>query len=146
MALALTPVWYTVVPGVARRFDVLRSVARNKPYRDDYAYVFTPWSVVERSAEIMSRHAVGLAGQSGLILVEDPMARFAIRYQAVRSGMEGLQITQDLAPEAVVEAAGAGRTVVLVPMNADAPQTDPPIGLWKRMGDLYKLTIEPPLP
>ncbi|UCC29043.1 MAG: DUF2723 domain-containing protein [Phycisphaerales bacterium] len=144
--LALTPLWYTLVPGVAHRFDVLRSVARNKPYRDDYVYVFTPWSVVERSAEIMSRHAVELAGENGLILVEDAMACFAVRYQALRSGMEDLQITQDAAPEAVALAAAAGRAVVLVPVNADAPQTDPPIGLWKRMGDLYKLTTEPPGP
>lgn len=142
--LALTPLWYAFVPGVARRFDVLRSVARNKPYRDDYVYVFTPWSVVERSAEKMSRHALELAGEDGLILVEDAMACFAIRYQALRSGMKDLQITQDAAPEAVAQAAAAGRAVVLVPANVDALRTDPPVGSWKRVGDLYKLTSEPP--
>ena len=142
--LTLTPLWYTFAPGVARRFDLLRSVARNKPYRDDYVYVFTPWSVVERSAETMSRHAVELAGEDGLIIVEDGMACFAIRYQALRSGMQGLQITQDAAPEAVAQAAAAGRAVVLVPANADVLRTNPPVGSWKRVGDLYKLTSEPP--
>ena len=52
LALLMTPIWYAVVPSAARRFHVLDSVARNKPYRNDYQYVFTPWSVVERSADI----------------------------------------------------------------------------------------------
>ena len=52
--LALTPALYAIVPAVARRFDVLGGVERNKPYRDDYVYVFSPWSVVEDSAEVVA--------------------------------------------------------------------------------------------
>lgn len=138
--LALTPILYTLVPAVVRRFDVLSDVQRNKPYRDDYVYIFTPWSVVERSAERMSRQAVELAGDRGLILVEDPMAEFAIRYQAIRAGADDVQIISEVNPETIADAVDQGRPIVLVPARANAPRTVPPAGLWKRVGDLYVLT------
>jgi hypothetical protein len=141
--LALTPVLYGFAPGVARGFDILADVARNKPYRDDYVYIFTPWSVVERSAEIMSRQAVELGGKHGLIIVEDTMGSYAVRYHALRSGMEGQTITREVAPERIIEAVGAGRTVVLVPHNIEAPRAEPPIGIWRRDGDLYVLDPVP---
>ena len=137
--LVLTPALYALAPAVARNLDVLASVARNKPYRDDYVYLFTPWSVVERSAETMSRHAVRLAGRRGLIVVEDPMAEFAIRYRASRDGEKDLTVTCDARPENITLAVESGRAVVLVPRNADAPGIDPPVGSWVRNGDLYLL-------
>lgn len=140
LVLALTPVAYALVPGVARRFDVLRSVLRDKPYRDDYAYVFTPWSVAERSAERMSHQAVELAGEHGLIIVEDSMAEFAIRYKAIRGGHDGLQIMRGPAAQAISAAFGLGGAVVLVPARVSAPRTEAPVGFWKRVGDLYVLT------
>ncbi len=146
VALALTPAWYAVIPTVARRFEVLKSVERNKPYRDDYVYVFTPWSVVERSAEVMSRRAIELAGEHGLILVEDPMAEFAIRYQAIQACMDDLQIAPDAMPETIVGAVRDGRVIVLVPKHADSPQADPPVGSWIRVDDLYTLSTEPSVP
>ena len=146
VALAMTPVWYAFVPAIARHFNVLESVARNKPYRDDYVYVFTPWSVAERSAEIMSRHAVELAGQHGLILVEDPMAEFAVRYQAIQAGRDNVEIVRDITSTRIMEAAREGSAVVLVPKRRDAPNTEPPVGSWKRAEDLYTLTGEDAVP
>ena len=33
----------------------------------------------------------------------------------------------------------AGRTLVLIPWDKNAPQSVPPVGHWKRDGDLYVL-------
>jgi hypothetical protein len=139
--LALTPVIYALVPPAARKLGVLESVARHKPYRDDYEYVFAPWSVVERSAEQMSRDAVALAGERGLILVEDPMAEFAVRYRVIRDGLEGVVVTGGITMERVNAAISENRPVVLVPTNVDVPKADPPAGRWKRVGDLYLLVV-----
>ena len=144
LLLALTPVVYAFVPSVARGFGVLRSVAHHKPYRDDYVYLFIPWSVVEDSAERMSRQAVALTGNDGLILVEDPMAEFAVRYRALRNGLDDRQVTRSVTAGLIQRAVGEARRVVLVPLNADAPKTDAPVGSWKRIGDLYLLGDPPP--
>ncbi len=140
--LALTPVLYGLAPTVARRLDVLGSVARNKPYRDDYIYVFTPWTVVEQSAETMSRHAVELAGEHALIIVEDPMAEFAVRYRILRDDKADLTIVRGVEAADISAALEAGKAIVLVPFNADSPRTRSTIGAWKRIGDLYVLDGE----
>jgi hypothetical protein len=142
--LASTPPAYIAARALARRLDVLRGVARDKPYRDDYVYLFTPWSVVERSAERMSRHAVELAGERGLIFVEDPMAAYAVRYRVLRAGRGDVRITEDVTPDRFRRAVARNRTVVLVPARVSAPQTVPPTGAWHRVGDLYVLVAEPP--
>ena len=136
--LALTPVTYAVAVAVARELDALGTLARNKPYRDDYVYALIPWSVAERSAERMSRHAVELAGPGGVIIVEDAMADFAVRYQALRSSDEPPQVVAELG-EAAERAVAESRTVVLVPRDRDSPKLDPPVGRWNRVGDLYIL-------
>ena len=143
ITLAATPVLYALTPTVARRFNVLRAVERHKPYRDDYVYVFTPWSVVERSAETMSRHAVELAGETGLIIVEDSMALFAVRYRALRADRPGVHIVHKVTEVQLESAAGAGRPVVIVPKNRAAPRTKLPtrLGQWQRAGDLFVLQV-----
>jgi hypothetical protein len=141
--IVATPVVYAVVPTVAKRFNVLRSVMHNRPYRDDYTYVFAPWSVVERSAERMSRQAVELAGPRGLILIEDPMSKYAVQYRALRDGLDDLAILHRFTPEIIADAVRAGRAVVLVPLDVDAPRNVPPIGSWRRVGDLYVLAARP---
>ena len=137
--LALTPLLYAFTPALARRFDVLGFVERHKPYRDDYVYLFTPWSVVERSAERMSREAVALAGDDGIIIVEDRLAEFAVRYRAIRDGKTGIEITSEMEPKDLLRIADAGRPIVLVPRSVDEPLTLPLTGSWRRMGDLYIL-------
>ena len=144
--LASTPVLYALTPSIARHFDVLRDLARHKPYRDDYVYLFSPWGCADRSAQIMSEEALRLAGSGGLILVEDPMAIEAIEFAALRSGLAGLEVRSlpsrrpaSLAKRQQVfrEAADAAarRAVVLVPANMDDPLPD---GLaLRREGDLF---------
>jgi hypothetical protein len=142
--LGLTPVLYAVVPDWVRHYRVLESVERHKPYRDDYVYIFTPWSIVERSAERMSREAVALAGADGIIVVEDLMGEFALRYQALRADYDELLIISSLPAEVAREAVYAHRPVVLVPSNTESPRTEPLVGAWQRVGDLYLLVRSPP--
>ncbi len=140
--LMLTPGVYAVVPSVAKRFDVLRSVARDKPYRDDYVYLFSPWSVVDRSAEKMSRHAVELAGERGLILVEDAMAAAAVRYRVWRNGLSGVEVALASRVEEFETMCESG-VVVLVPRTVGKTETPSPFGTWARRGDLYVLEFDP---
>lgn len=139
--LGFTPVLYAVLPDGARQYRVLESVEHRKPYRDDYVYIFTPWSIVERSAERMSREAVTLAGADGIIVVEAWSDEFAVRYQAFRAGYDKLQIVNNLPAEAAREAVKNQRPVVLVPANKESPRTELPVGAWQRVGDLYLLVV-----
>lgn len=140
--LCATPLLYSYVPTLARRWDVLGEVGYHKPYRDDYVYLFTPWSVVERSAERMSQQAVELAGEHGLILIEDRMAEFAIRYQAWRGGLADLAVLYEVNPQTIQETIEKKGQIVLVPLHADSPKIQPPFGKWVRQGDLYVLDVD----
>ena len=140
--LALTPVLYAFTPAIARSLGVLDSVARHKPYRDDYVYLFTPWSVAEDSAERMSRQAVELAGDRGVIIASDRMGEPAIRYRALHDGKIDIEIVNELTPEGIRAAIGAGREVVLVPLNVETGPPNPPLGVWQRVGDLYSLRVD----
>jgi len=140
LMLLATPGFYVLAAPVARHFDVLASVIRHKPYRDDYVYIFSPWSIVERSAQRMSHEAVVLAGPDGWILVEDSMAIYAIRYHGLRQNWPELQITPltEANRERILQeahrAADKGQNVVLVPLNVNRPPAKVPL---KRHGDLY---------
>lgn len=138
--LSITPVIYAFTPTLAKRFNVLGGLERKKPYRDDYVYVFTPWSVVEESADRMGRHAVSLAGSGsdGVVIAEERMAEFAVRYWVIRSGV-AISIVRDATDPAVDRAVRHGNRVVLVPANRDEPKIPSPHGTWRREGDLYVL-------
>jgi hypothetical protein len=136
--LAWTPVFYAFLPGLARHWKVLGSAERHKPYRDDYDYLFTPWSIAEKSAERMSREAVALAGADGVIIVEDRMAEFAVRYQA-RNIAHGLQIVGDADWRKWGSPVKSKQPTVFVPLNVNKMPEAPEFFSWKRIGDLYAL-------
>lgn len=158
VCLLATPGLYVAVTHIARQAQVLGrfGVQHNKPYRDDYRYLFIPWSVNERSAEQMSREAFNLAGPRGLIIVEDEMARFALEYQELRLGgsRENVVSAPRLSDEAVLSefralvgaALAQSRPVVLVPLNRDNPRTPSPLVYWRRVGDLYVLDVSASAP
>ncbi len=137
-SLALTPVVYVLMPAVGRHFDVLEGHEHHKPYRDDYVYLFSPWSIADGSAERMSREAVELAGERGLIVVEDGMAAFAVRYRVLRAEARWVEVRARPKPGLIGLAIEQGRPIVLVPLNADVPSTPLPSGSWERVGDLYR--------
>ena len=140
--LFCTPMVYAAAAPLARSVNALGSFVRHKPYRDDYTYLLTPWSVVERSADRLARQAVALAGPNGLIIVEDAMAQQAVRYHVIQAHAESIEVVDDASP-GTIRSAAANRPVVLVPFDTDAPRTIAPIGVWARKGDLYVLQVEP---
>ncbi|HOB73115.1 MAG TPA: DUF2723 domain-containing protein [Phycisphaerae bacterium] len=148
--LAVTPLVYWGTASLLRHYGLFHGTLHRKhakPYRDAYEYLLIPWSVVEDSADRMSREAIELAGAGGLIVTEDSMARFALQYRQMRSAMAGVEIENwSSLPEAQTELlermrrkVAAGRRVVLVPLNRDAPAVPPPGEAWERKGDLYVL-------
>ena len=141
--LIITPLVYAIAPEAAHRANVLRGVERDKPYRDDYRYLFWPWSVADRSAERMASHAVRLASPDGTIIVEDPMAEFAVRYVALRENLPRILVIRPKGSEsAILESIRAHRPVVLVPATRGKAVTPATKGDWNREGDLLKLQVE----
>lgn len=135
--LVITPLLYAAAPGIAKRVHVLDGYVRNKPYRDDYVYVFTPWSISDRSAEMMSDRALALAGRRGLIVVEDSMSRPAILFKLHESPDRDVIVVGDLKGDRLAEARAQGRTVVFVPSNTQIPPPAMSKGRWQNRGGLY---------
>jgi len=136
-AILLTPVLYAFLPDIARRMNVLEGMQDHKPYRDDYVYVFTPWAFAESSADRMARQAVVLASPQGMILVEDRMAEFAVRYcalQADASTRPEVISWNAVDPSAVKAIHGP---IVWVPRDvSEEPPTTTGVE-WRRDGDLW---------
>lgn len=135
LLLLMTPLLYALVPSFARSMQVLGDKSHNKPYRDDYIYLFTPWSIVETSAQRIAHEAVDLAGNDGAIIYEDGMISFALQYRCLMKEKKDVVILRSPADE-IVASAGE-RPIVLVPRDRDKPETNPGAGRWKRVGDLY---------
>lgn len=135
---------YLGAAALARSTDALGDYARNKPYRDDYRYLFVPWGVGETSAKQMAEHATRLAGDGGVVLVGDGMARFAVSYTAQRAGKAGVDVIR-LGRDVVVDwPALVGRRVVLVPASVGDGPIDPPAGMrWRADEPMFVLEPYP---
>ncbi|MFP4145784.1 MAG: ArnT family glycosyltransferase [Phycisphaeraceae bacterium] len=139
LLLAVTPSLYAIAPRVAREANVLGSLERDKPYRDDYRYLLLPWSAAEVSAHRMSEAATDLAGPGGIIVARDGMGRFAIEYQLRRRGWENVELRSDLPAHLARDAAEQNRPVVLVPRSVSEPDLPDHVGPWLRQGEMYVL-------
>jgi len=137
--LLTTPLVYQLTTMLTRKYQLLGASARHKPYRDDCVYLFTPWSVVERSAERMSSQALRLAGPRGLIIPEERMAAFALEYKARRFAWGQLEIARHSSAQRIRQAVAEHRPVVLVPRQVGQTRVQTPVGAWKPAGDLYVL-------
>ena len=136
---------YVLAAHVAREQGALGSMARHKPYRDDYRYLFVPWGWGETSARAMSELAVDLAGQDGVVVVEDTMARFAVGYQLEVRGLSGVRL-HVAGPEMPVDGwvCREHGEVVLVPASTQSPPPVLPAGYrWQAEGELYVLVADP---
>ena len=134
--LLLTPVWYAMAPVLGPRIDLLNGYADRKPYRNEYVYVFVPWSVADKSAERMAEEALRLAGPNGVIVAEDEMASFALRYlRQMRKSDAPIQVHPS--DEEMASLGRAYHRIVLVPSFRNAPRLPAPEGTWRRIGDLY---------
>lgn len=137
--LLTTPLVYALVPSVARRFNVLAGYARNKPFRDDYTYVFTPWGFADHSAEQLGRRMLDLAGDHALLIIPDTMAAPAVWYEAQMAGKDGVDVTTLFDAEQVSQTFHAGgRVIFLASQGMKQPQPVPGAA-WRQEGDFYFL-------
>ncbi len=139
----LAPGVYVLAATLARSSQVLGEYARNKPYRDDYRYLFVPWGAGETSAQEMAEHATRLAGDEGVILVGDAMASFAIRYTAGLQRLDHVEVITIKRDSAVDWSMLLGRAIVLVPASESDQPIVPPVGMrWRADSPLFVLENE----
>jgi hypothetical protein len=143
LSILLTPTVYPVAFVVTRHFHFLGGYARNKPYRDDYRYLFIPWGLGENSAQRMSTQAIKLASRGGVIITEDPMASFAVEYQRLMDNQPGVAVLPAAALSDLEQFSRADRQVVFVPTAPSRPPAEAGGFDWKRVGDLYDLKLKP---
>ena len=153
-----TPLVYVTTASELSARKVLASMVRQKPYRDGYKALFMPWGIGQDFASRLNAHAYRLAGNNGLILYEDTMVEFGLRYpRAIGKASKDVTIMvieSTAAAEIVAQrrallasCLSAGRPVVLVPRDRDRPDTCVPEARWRLDGDLYVLTeISPKAP
>lgn len=145
-----TPLVYVGTAAILSSRGALASLVGNKPYRDGYQALFVPWGVGEHYAAEVNRDAYSLAGADGVILHEDSMVGFALRYaQEVDPGLKDVTVVQldnsaDDDAKASLRALlnsclSSGRSVVLVPRDRDHTTTCVTGAEWRRSGDLYVL-------
>lgn len=137
--LIATPLFYAYLPSIARRYRVLEGRERHKPYRDDYVYAFTPWSVAENSADRMAREAVKLAGPDGLIVVEDRMASFAVKYRAMQAMESSIRVVGPDEITAMQSAAVDRKSVVFIPTRTGIAPPPFPGCRWIPEGEMFRL-------
>lgn len=141
--IVLTPVLYAATPYLAERSNALGSLERHRPYRDDFVYLFWPWAVAERSADVMSRKAVELAGPDGTILIGPSMGRFAVKYRLHEEGIDGVAVYRAEDFGELTPPIDRTQPIVLVPRHTHKPPPTPPFGVWRAAGELYVLDPEP---
>ncbi len=145
LALALlAPAVYLGVAWAARSSGALGDFARNKPYRDDYRYLFVPWGAGETSAQQMADHALRLSGDGGVVIVADTMARFAVSYRSMQAGGEVVVYQTARTEGDPPWSDWAGRPVVFVPAGEGDAPIDPPANMrWREDAPIYILEASP---
>jgi hypothetical protein len=153
-ASALTAAWspliYVGATEALRRTHWLGSLVRNKPYRDGYSWFLLPWERWNRYADQLNQAVAANAGERGLVLIEDHMQGFGVRFASAAGEIPpGVQLIEASpgapddekrrAHEAVTAAVADRLPVVLVPYDRDEPRWEPVIGHWRRAGDIYVL-------
>lgn len=129
--LLLQPLIYAAVPTLAKQSGVLVKHERHKPYRDDYAYLFYPWQMRERSAERLMQDAFSALGEGGgLLAVEDPMAVYAAKWVRMHLNLEE-QVEIVHLSQWIRRAPPAGS--VWIPARSDA---ELPEG-WEKRGEVW---------
>lgn len=139
VGIGVAPWVYALTANVARDLVVLGDLARNKPYRDDYHYLFKPWGIDKTSAKEMSDFAIELAGQRGVLVVEDGMAMFPVKYRAWQLGRDEIVFQPELPADPRGVSSWLDRRLVLVPRRINHPPTAPAGRVWRAEGQLYVL-------
>lgn len=165
-AAAVSALWpplvYWLTASTLRQAGMLRSLVQNKPYRDGYATFFLPWGSARSYAVPLNEQLFALAAPDGLIILEDNMAEFSVRYwQLTGRGAPDvtayvpyslnvrvkLNLTREDQQRRLQQLVAIhrmfGRPVVLSPRDRDDPSQVLPGARWKRIGDVYQMTEAP---
>jgi hypothetical protein len=145
------PLVYLGAYYVLSQQGIFKSLVRNKPYRDGYETWFLPWGVGEAHQEKLNEEINRLAGDDGLVLVTESMARYGIFYAHERGVIPvGVEI-EFVMPKLQTKSLNSAwrtrlkkhlkhdRRVVLVPRDRDNPRLFSEDVTWRREGDLYIL-------
>ncbi len=132
--LILQPLLYALTPTLVRASGVLTSFERNKPYRDDYRYLFWPWMRAETSAHQLAQDTLSAYGTGpGKVWVQDTMALYTLKWAFHHHGLaDTAVIPQPETPEA--------SAAVWVPARADSPA---PAG-WIKLREVWIPDSAPP--
>lgn len=142
------PLLYVFVAAQAERYRAF-PVVEGKPYRDGYRSLLVPWGRGDDHGRLVNEAALALAGERGVILIEDPMIGYGLKYlESLHRLPAGVQLysiatlnDERAAPisKAIIDALATDRPVVLVPAHRDSSQTYFADATWDRRGDLYLL-------
>jgi hypothetical protein len=134
--LLLQPLLYAAAPAIARASGLLADWERHKPYRDDFTYLFWPWTVGETSAARMAADAVDAASPNGVIVMEDRMGTYAVIWEIHRRGLDdAMRVLRPVEMEALVQAIAHQRPAVWVPARTDGPALPPN---WERLHSAWR--------
>lgn len=153
---AVTALWPPLVYTGVYRFlsgrGLLRGMFQNKPYRDGYATWLLPWGCARGYAIRLNEAVFPLASPGGLVLLEDDMMHWGLRYAQI-TGRADPAVQIEIVPRSpggenidewvwyfqnvTRRAAAEGRPIVLVPLSRDRPADVIPGARWERRGDVY---------
>ncbi len=148
--LLLQPFLYLAAPALARASGVLERLDRHKPHRDDATYLLWPWSRWERSAQTLAREILDAAASEALVVLEDPMARFAVAWEHhLRGAPRAVRLLdpRDRAQQEEILRALSSASPPVLWIPARVAPTAPPG--WQREGSLWRPlpgALPPPLP
>lgn len=126
LVLALAaPGVYLAAASLARSQDVLGDMARSKPYRDDYRYLFVPWGAGDTSALRLADHALELAGDDGVVLIGGRMTRFILGYETRQRGLDGVTLFEATPDKPIPWRDWRGRPIVWIPASTQSPKPPP---------------------
>src|SRR5690606_39262858 len=141
VAALVTALWQPAVYIVAARVAAARRLipraVGNKPYRDGYRAFLIPWGVGEHYPTALNEKLASVSGVNGLILIEDSMIAFGVRYAQHAGRIDAaveIIFAQDRETNRLLIEADPSRPVILVPRDRDAPQVAQDLR-WRRDGD-----------
>lgn len=139
------PLLYVGATRMMESMNAFRDLVGNKPYRNGYRTFLLPWGIAENHAELLNAELERLAPAGGLVLLEDHMQGFGIRFAQVAGQLskelELIELKSDPPDlEGTVERyRQLGAPIILVPRDRDAPHGPLPDLRWRRVGDIYVL-------